>query len=108
MVWAQIFPFVALEFFEGEKKEELRAFLTTSCVSWIILNVVFFATVNSAHIHTFFTTKTASTQSLLPTHYNFFPRTYMLPLEYKDFREDSLCAKTTPVYILKPENSCQG
>jgi len=60
MVWAQIFPFVALEFFEGEKKEELRAFLTTSCVSWIILNVVFFATVNSAHIHTFCTTKTAS------------------------------------------------
>ena len=32
----------------------------------------------------------------------------MLPLEYKDFREDSLCAKTTPVYIVKPENSCQG
>ena len=47
-------------------------------------------------------------KSLLPTHYNFFPRTYMLPLEYKDFREDSLSAKTTPVYILKPENSCQG
>ena len=60
MVWAQIFPFVALEFFfEGEKKEELRAFLITSCVSWFVLNVVFFATINSSHIHTFFSTKTA-------------------------------------------------
>ena len=57
MVWAQIFPFVALEFFfEGEmkEKEELRAFLITSCVSWFVLNVVFFFTVNSAYIHTFF------------------------------------------------------
>jgi len=55
MVWAQIFPFVALEFFfEGEKKEELRAFLITSCVSWFVLNVVFFFTVNSAYIHTIF------------------------------------------------------
>jgi len=61
MVWAQIFPFVALEFFfEGEKKEELRAFLTTSCVSWFVLNVVFFATINTSHIHTFFSFKTAS------------------------------------------------
>ena len=47
-------------------------------------------------------------KSLLPTHYNFFPKTYMLPLEYKDFREDSITAKTNPVYILKPDNSCQG
>jgi len=62
MVWAQIFPFVALEFFfEGEmkEKEELRAFLITSCVSWFVLNVVFFATINRSHIHTFFSTKTA-------------------------------------------------
>ena len=60
MMWAQIFPFVALEFFfEGEKKEELRAFLITSCVSWFVLNVVFFFTVNSAYIHTFFSLVTA-------------------------------------------------
>jgi len=60
VVWAQIFPFVALEFFfEGEKKEELRAFLTTSCASWFVLNFLFFATINSSHIHTFFSLKTA-------------------------------------------------
>ena len=45
-------------------------------------------------------------KTLLPAHFDFFPKTYMLPLEYKDFREDSLHAKTTPVYILKPENLC--
>ena len=47
-------------------------------------------------------------KALLPNDYNFFPKTYMLPLEYKDFREDSLKAKTPHTYILKPENSCQG
>ena len=59
VVWAQILPFVALEFFEGDKKEELRSFLTTSCASWFVLNLFFFAHINTSHIHTFFSFKTA-------------------------------------------------
>ena len=47
-------------------------------------------------------------KSLLPKDYNFFPKTYMLPLEYKDFREDSLNCKVPCNYIVKPENSSKG
>jgi tubulin polyglutamylase TTLL6/13 len=51
-------------------------------------------------------------QKLLPSDYNFFPTTYMLPHDYKDFREDSLThfhsGKGSQYYIVKPEDSCQG
>lgn len=29
-------------------------------------------------------------KKLLPNYYNFFPKTYMLPHDYKDFKEDCL------------------
>ena len=45
---------------------------------------------------------------LLPQEYNFFPKTYMLPHDYKDFREDSNNSKFPIAYIVKPEDSCQG
>jgi len=45
-------------------------------------------------------------KKLLPQDYNFFPQTYMLPHDYKDFREESTSAKFPLSYIVKPEDSC--
>jgi tubulin polyglutamylase TTLL6/13 len=45
-------------------------------------------------------------KKLLSNDYNFFPQTYMLPHDYKDFREDS--QQGNVAYIVKPEDSCQG
>jgi tubulin polyglutamylase TTLL6/13 len=47
-------------------------------------------------------------RKLLPTDYNFFPTTYMLPHDYNDFREDSKNSKVPNTFIVKPEDSCQG
>jgi tubulin polyglutamylase TTLL6/13 len=42
--------------------------------------------------------------------YKFFPRTYLLPAEYGEFRNSFLnkTGNAKPVYIVKPEASCQG
>lgn len=42
--------------------------------------------------------------------YKFFPRTYLLPAEYGEFRNSFLnkSPNNKPVYIVKPEASCQG
>jgi tubulin polyglutamylase TTLL6/13 len=45
-------------------------------------------------------------QKQFPKEYKFFPKTYLLPAEYGDFRNSFINAK--PVYIIKPEASCQG
>ena len=45
-------------------------------------------------------------KKLLPIDYNFFPMTYMLPHDYKDFYEDSIKSKFPVAYIVKPEDSC--
>ena len=47
-------------------------------------------------------------QRLLPDEYNFFPTSYMLPHDYKDFFEDSSNQKNPRTYIVKPEDGCQG
>jgi tubulin polyglutamylase TTLL6/13 len=41
-----------------------------------------------------------------PKEYKFFPKTYLLPAEYGEFKNSFTNAK--PVYIIKPEASCQG
>lgn len=46
-------------------------------------------------------------KKLLPNDYDFFPKTYMLPFDYSDFREDAIKAKN-PTWIVKPEDQCQG
>jgi len=46
MVWAQIFPFVALQFYEGEDFSSIATFLVCSLISWLLLNVAFFCTIN--------------------------------------------------------------
>jgi len=58
MVWAQIFPFVSLQFFEGELKSEIEAGLIVSFTVWILLNIAFFGTIDLAYLPTFFGTMT--------------------------------------------------
>jgi len=60
MIWAQIFPFVALQLYEGDMKETITAALSASFTLWICLNVVFFCTIDLSYVSTFFVTKTAS------------------------------------------------
>ena len=61
MVWAQVFPFVALQFHEGDKTT--RNALTTvlvGCFSlWLVLNIIFFCTIDLKFLNIFFGTKTA-------------------------------------------------
>ena len=40
LIWAQIFPFVALLFYEGNLKDEITIGLVASCSLWVMLNVV--------------------------------------------------------------------
>ena len=60
MLWAQIFPFVVLIFFEdkdgkinNEMKSTITTFLVCSFVAWLLLNVAFFLTIDKKHIKTF-------------------------------------------------------
>jgi tubulin polyglutamylase TTLL6/13 len=40
-----------------------------------------------------------------PTHYDFFPKTWLLPAQYGDLRKEFTEEKT---FIVKPEADCQG
>lgn len=44
---------------------------------------------------------------LFPDQYDFFPKTYMLPHDIKEFVED-VELKKNQTFIVKPEASCQG
>jgi len=60
MIWAQIMPsFVALEWYEGENKEQLQILLLVSFGTWLMLNGLFFASIERNFWRTFFTRKTA-------------------------------------------------
>lgn len=43
---------------------------------------------------------------LLPKEYDFFPDTYMLPHDYKDFMFETQSKKNARTFIVKPEDSC--
>jgi len=58
MLWAQVFPFVALQFFEGELKSEIEIGLIVSLTIWLLLNIAFFCTIDLTYLHTFFGTMT--------------------------------------------------
>jgi len=60
MVWAQVFPFVALQFHEGDEtaKKTLTTFLVSCFSLWLILNIIFFCTIDLSYLGTFFGTKT--------------------------------------------------
>ena len=61
-VWSQIFPFIALQMYEDENniKDTVTMFLIGSFSLWVLLNIVFFCTIDLAYLHTFFGTMTAS------------------------------------------------
>jgi len=59
MIWAQVFPFVALQYFDGETKDIMRGFLVVSFTAWLVLNFIFFCTIELSYMNTFFGTKTA-------------------------------------------------
>ena len=52
-------PFVALLFFEGSNKDVLTVILACSATLWLLLNIVFFRTINKGYLNTFFGTTTA-------------------------------------------------
>jgi len=43
-----------------------------------------------------------------PSIFNFFPSTWLMPSDYNDFKQHSAQHRGEAVYIVKPENSCQG
>ena len=59
MLWAQIMPFVALSFYEGENKEQLKILLMCSFGLWLVLNGLFFYSIDRSYITTFFGSETA-------------------------------------------------
>jgi len=62
MVWAQTFPFVALQFFEeGDtiSTDAIMLILIGSFNAWLLLNIAFFCTIDLSYLGTFFGTKTA-------------------------------------------------
>jgi len=59
MIWAQAFPFVALQFFDGEIKDIMTWCLVMSFTAWLMSNIIFFCTIDLSYLNTFFGTKTA-------------------------------------------------
>ena len=43
-------------------------------------------------------------RKILPNDFNFFPTTFMLPHDYKDFVEVAKNEKYSKTYIMKPED----
>ena len=58
VVWAQAFPFVALQYFDGEIKDIMTGFLAMSFAAWLMLSIIFFCTIDLAYLNTFFGAKT--------------------------------------------------
>ena len=59
MVWAQIMPFLALNWYSKENKEDLRLLLVVNFTGWVVLNGFFFLSIEKSFVKTFFTTMTA-------------------------------------------------
>jgi len=61
MIWSQIFPFVALLLGEDDLKLKgsIPVFLICSACLWLLLNIVFFCTIDLKHIETFYSLKIA-------------------------------------------------
>ena len=61
-LWAQILPLVALQIYkssnEDAKNDTITLFLVGSFVSWLLLNVAFFLTINQQYLNTFYNTRT--------------------------------------------------
>jgi len=60
MMWGQVLPFVALQYYEGDDAEAIKIFLDCSFCLWLILNISFFCTIDLDFVGTFFGTITAA------------------------------------------------
>jgi len=61
IVWAQVFPFVALQFYSaGDSMPLLPLFLVVSFFLWLLFSIVFFCSVDLSFINTFYSTKTSA------------------------------------------------
>jgi len=56
MAWAQVFPFVALQLYDGdaEMKGSIMLFFICSSLVWVLLNVSFFCTIDLSFASTFY------------------------------------------------------
>jgi len=59
MIWAQAFPFVALQYFDGDSKDGITVFVAVSFTAWLVSNIIFFCTIDLSYLNTFFGRKTA-------------------------------------------------
>ena len=59
MVWAQIMPFLALNWYSKENKKDLRLLLGVNFTVWLVLNGLFFLSIEKSFVKTFFLTMTA-------------------------------------------------
>jgi len=60
MVWAQVSPFVALQFYEGDEKDNVTIFLISTLGLWLAVNTVFFCTIDLSFMNTIFGAMTAA------------------------------------------------
>ena len=58
LIWAQLFPFAALYFYEGELADTMRSILIICFFSWLAALVAFFCIIDLQYLHTFFSTET--------------------------------------------------
>ena len=54
-----ILPFVTLNFYEGETSAAVANFLVVNLAVWLILNIIFFCSIDLGYMHTFTSTVTA-------------------------------------------------
>ena len=66
MVWAQVFSFVALQFFDKDIKGSITVFLIGSFALWLLLNTAFFCTIDLSYLNTFIEKKTRATILVRP------------------------------------------
>ena len=59
MLYSQIFPFVAYSLYGGKDDKQIIFFLVGSFAVWVVMNVIFFKTIDTSYISTFFGTMTA-------------------------------------------------
>ena len=59
VLWAQVFPFVALQFYDGGEKDTITKYLIGSFALWLTLNIIFLNMIDSSYSKTIFDTSTA-------------------------------------------------
>ena len=97
MIWAQIMPFVALSFYEGGNKEQLRTLLLVSFGIWLVLNGLFFCSIERSFVGTFFGTKTAPQYTV-----------ELFRTSTTDKAKFRACFKNTRSYIAECEDEVRG